>query len=342
MGKVFKGIFRSVGLLLAVVLFLFLVVYAVIAVIGAATYGEARKAREFVLKIPAIHSGFAPQGLAYSEETDTYILTGYDTDNTVLLYLVQDGESRRVSLTDEEGAPLKGHAGGVTCHENTVFISDNASLYLFSLNELIAAQKTDKVAVKRTVPVDNNASYCYSDDKYLYVGEFCRAENYKTDESHHYTTPNGDTNRAIVSVYPLRLFELTSLLTLQPYPEYCISVTGLVQGFAVKDGTYILSRSYGLTDSRLEYHTGLRDTKKKIPVTFKQNETAPKAEVPLYFLDSASNYKTLILPAFSEDVTIVGERVLVTNEASANKYFVGKLFGANKVYSYPVYEKTVK
>ena len=191
--------------------------------------------------------------------------------------------------------------------------------------------------VKRVFHVDNNAAYCYSDGTYLYVGEFYRAGNYETDKSHYYTTPHGDANKAIVSAYKLDSDGLMAPQGVQPYPEYSISVTGLVQGFATENGTFVLSRSYGLANSALEYHSAPKESGKTITVQFKKNPDAEKKEIPLYYLDTTTLYKSLTLPSFSEDVTIVDGRVAVTNEASANKYFVGKLFGAHKVYSYPLY-----
>ena len=324
---------------LGAIISLFLSLYAVLAVIGCASYKEARKTREYVCDIAGISQGIAPQGLAYSKEKDVYIQTGYNSENITLLYIIKDGKATRVNLADENGNDLKGHAGGVTCAKNCVYIANGSKLHMFDLNELLNCQTNEKIQVKRIFNVDNNAAYCHSDDKYLYVGEFYRAKNYETDSSHYYTTPNGEENKAIVSVYKLNSDGILSEENVQPYPEYCISVTGLVQGFAAENGTYVLSRSYGLKNSSLEYYDSPKDSGDTITVKFKTNADAAEKEVPLLYLDSQSLYKTLTLPAFSEDVTIVNGRIAVTNEASANKYFVGKLFGSHKVYSYPLFSK---
>ena len=42
------------------------------------------------------------------------------------------------------------------------------------------------------------------------------------------------------------------------------------------------------------------------------------------------------MPAFSEGLDIVGDRVIISFESACNKYIVGKLFFANKVVSYPI------
>ena len=310
---------------------LFLLLYAVLAIIRSAAYKESMKLREYVCTIPEIGSGYAPQGIGYSEEQDLFIMTGYDKKDSTVLYLVKDNEPTRVYLADETGAELKGHAGGVTCTKDYVYIANGHKLDIFSLHALMNANGNAVKALSH-FPVDTSAAFCFSDDDHIYVGEFYRKGNYETDNSHHYVTPNGDDNKAIVSCYPLNGDGAISA----DYPEYAISVTGLVQGFAVKDGVYILSRSYGLKHSKLEYYSAPKDGGAMVTVSFKLEPTREKTQIPLYYLDSTNLIKSLTLPAFSEDLTVKGERVVVTNESACNKYFVGKLFGGNKVYSYPV------
>lgn len=328
--RILKRILVGLFVTLAVLVSLFLLLYFTLFIIGAAQYGEARDLRKYVCTIPEINSGFAPQGVTNTADGE-YILTGYGKDNVSLLYIVSDKGYRKVSLSDGEGGVLKGHAGGVACKGNNVFIANDYKLVQFDLTELKTSDAA--VAPKRVVPVDNRAAYCSIDGDMLYVGEFFREQNYKTDPAHHFTAPSGETNKAIVSCYKLDGDELAHG---QPYPEYCISVTSLVQGFAAHDGVAVLSRSYGLKNSKLEYHTLPTEAQGEVTVTFKHNDKAEQKTVPLYFLDTDTNFRTLTLPAFSEDITIVDDRVVVTNEASANSYIVGKFFAANKVYSYPM------
>lgn len=340
MNKTAKKTLIIIGIVIGSIIGLFLLLYFIMFLIGLGKYGEARGVRKYVCEVPEINSGWAPQGIAYTGEE--YIQTGYDGDNNVVLYIGKNESFKRVVVTDEGGKTAKGHAGGVACTKNNVYIANDYAVLRIELDKLKAAKSSGKVAVAQVIPVDNRAAYCFSDDNYLYVGEFYRAGNYETEKSHYYTTPEKEDNKAIVSCYSLDDQGMICADGAQPYPEYCISVTGLVQGFAVKDGTYMLSRSYGLVDSKLEYHTAPINTEAKITVSFKKNEAALKKEVPLFYLGGKTLYRTLTLPSFSEDITIVDNRVVVTNEASANKYIVGKLFGADKVYSYPIYNKDDK
>ncbi|MDE6029375.1 MAG: hypothetical protein K2F90_03540 [Clostridiales bacterium] len=336
-GKLNKAL-KITAIVIASIVALFLLLYLILFFIGLGKYGTARDLRKYVCDVAEINSGWAPQGVAYAGD-GYYIQTGYDGDNDVVVYFGKGESFKRIVPIDQNGKPAKGHAGGVACTKDNVYIANDNALLRLDLNAIKSAKAGGKVAVAQTVAVDNRAAYCYSDDTHLYVGEFYRAGNYETEKSHYYTTPNGEKNKAIVSCYALDDNGLICAENVQPYPEYCISLTGLVQGFAIKDGTAVLSRSYGLVDSELQYHTLPAEPSAQITVAFKKNATAESKQVPLYYLDGKTLFKTLTLPSFSEDVTIVNDRVVVTNEASANKYFIGKLFNAAKVYSYPLYKK---
>lgn len=334
MNRIAKRAIKIVSIILASIVGLFLFIYLTFAIVRATAYKESNRLREYVCTIPAIHSGYAPQGIGYSKEQDLYLLTGYDKSNVSVLYLVKNDKATRVRLADEDGNDLKGHAGGITCTKDYVYISNGSKLNIYSLSALMSAdgEKVPTIGVKY---VDTNASYCFSDDEHIYVGEFYREQNYKTDERHHYTTPNGDEHKAIVSCYDLD----GNGAIASDYPEYAISITGLVQGFAVHDGVYMLSRSYGLRDSDLEYYSEpKRDGETTVEISFKGNKDKPARSIPLYYLDSSNMIKSLKLPAFGEDLTVVDDRVVITNESACNSYIVGKLFAADKVYSYPIFK----
>ena len=334
MNKAAKKSIKILSIVLSVAVGTFLLLYLILAIIGGVSYVEARGGREYACTIP-VSGGVAPQGLTYSETHKSYVITGYDKKGYAALFTVKGKKYKKVTLYGTDGKLLKGHAGGVTLTKNCLYIANDNSLVLYSTDEIFGG--SGKATAQAVIPVDNRAAYCYSDDDYLYVGEFYRKGNYETEKSHHYKTPDGEQNMAIVSCYKLDENGLLEDADTQPYPLYSISLPSLVQGFATHEGSYILSRSYGLKNSHLDYHSRSENSGTTIPVKFKLNKDAEEREVPLYYLDSTTLSKSLTLPAFSEDITIVRDRVAVCNEASANRYFVGKLFGANKVYTYPIY-----
>ena len=92
----------------------------------------------------------------------------------------------------------------------------------------------------------------------------------------------------------------------------------------------MLSRSWGLEQSVLEFYDGMRDRGITISVSGR--------EVPLYYLDSTNLKKEVQLPCFSEELCVVGDRVYISFESACNKYIVGKFFFATYIASYPIGE----
>lgn len=306
-----------------VLLLLLLIAWVGLLVAKLVAYPDYMQNKENVCTLPDIHAGYVPQGLDHVEG-DTYLLSGYNGHDMLSLYISQNGESKKILPVDRNGKLLESHGGGVTSAGDFVYVTDESELIIFSLSDLKNAKDGDKVACIGTFPVDTAASFCFADGSYLYVGEFYYADHYEIDLSHSFTTPAGDRHRALISCYPLAADGSIA----DAYPLYSISVTSMVQGFAVKGDTFILSRSWGLNSSKLEFYTGLKDSLTTIDISGKA--------VPLYYLDHTNLDQTVMMPAFSEDLDIVGDRVIVSFESACNKYIVGKLFWADKVISYPI------
>lgn len=303
-------------------LLLFSLLYLGLLIAKYIVYPQYMQNKQDVCKIPALNDGFMPQGLSYAGD-NVYIFSGYHGKD-IELHLSENGTPKQIIAVDENGNRLQGHGGGITCIKDYVYLADNSQLVIFRLSELKNAAHLDKVARVAVFPVDTAASFCFATEQYIFVGEFFRAKDYEIDPSHAYTTPSGDAHRALVSCYPLN--EDGSIA--DAYPLYSISIPHQVQGFAVKGDTFITSQSWGLSSSKITFYKGLGETDTTISVSGKA--------VPLYYLDSTNRSQTVKMPAFSEELTVVGDRVLVSFESACNKYIVGKFFFANQVISYPI------
>ncbi len=323
-----KKILRKILIsILITLLSLVVLVWGGLAIARLVLYPEYLANTEKACAIPNIHKGFTPQGLCYDEESDTYFFSGYN-GKPAELHLVTEGESKQVILKNEDGTATTGHAGGVSCSGDYVYLANDQKVLVYRLADMLVAEDGDNVRAVDTLKVDNEASFCFANDDYLFVGEFYRAVDYETETSHYYTTPAGDENKAIVSCY-----QLASDGTIADiYPLYSISITDQVQGFAVEGNHFILSRSWGLNPSKLDVYTGLKDSRTNISVSGKS--------VPLYYLDSSNLTKTVTMPAFSEGLDVSDGKVIIGFESAANKYFVGKLFFATNAVSYPLEELT--
>ena len=329
--KAVKLISKIILFIVGGVIALFLVAWLSLHVAKYFMYSDYYKGRENVSSIPALNEGFVPQGLDYDAETDTYIHSGYNGE-FIEVYFVKGKDVKKLIPVDENGNRVVGHAGGVTRVGNYLYVCDNAKekegelglLRIYDFNALLQAKDGDTIQTVSSFNVDTASSFCFSDDKHIYVGEFYRPVDYETKESHYYTTPAGDENKAILSAYGLN--EDGSIKG--EYPEFSISIPAQVQGFAVtEDGKVAVSTSWGLNASHLEIHSEIKESGKTIGVSGK--------EVPLYYIDSTTRIKDITMPAFSEGLAIKDGKIVISFESACNKYIIGKLFFATKVVSFP-------
>ena len=331
--KILKVISKLICIILASVIALVLLAWGGLHVAKFIIYPDYYAQGEAVSKIPALNDGFVPQGLCYDPETDTYFHSGYNGENAEL-HLVTGDTVKTVILLTEDGKQAKGHAGGVTRAGDFLYISDNHEegdgklgyLRVYFFDDILDAANGESVTAVNTFMVDNSASFCFSDENYIYVGEFYRAEAYETLTSHYFTTPAGDENKAIFSAYPLRIDGSIAPMT---KPSFSVSITSQVQGLAIsKDGKVMLSRSWGVNNSYLEIHSGWLDSGKTINTS--------GVDVPLYYLDSSTRTDNITMPAFSEGLTFVDGKVAVSFESACNKYIVGKFFFSHNVMAFPI------
>lgn len=334
--KFFKVFFKILGILLLAILALVLLAWSGLHIAKYFMYPDYYAYSDAVSPLPNIHGGFVPQGLGYDAASDTYFHSGYNANGSAVeLHLVTDDQSKCLyPIYDGETAPAKGHGGGIAVAGEYVYVADNAEegdgkvgkLNIFRMSDLKNAKDGDTVKAIGAITVDTSASFCFSDGKYIYVGEFYRAVNYETAKEHHFTTPAGDENKALLSAYPLN----TDGTLADTLPAFSVSITDQVQGFAITpDGKIALSRSWGLNASKLTVYNGWTDTGATINTSGKN--------VPLYFLDSATEEKDISMPAFSEGLALNADgELLISFESACNKYIIGKLFFATNVVAYPM------
>ena len=314
--KVLKKILKIVLIIVLVLL----VLWGVANLAKFIIYPDYMQQRQNVCPIPDLNNGFIPQGITYDAESGSYIMSGY-TGDRVALYVVSSSDYKEVRLLNEDGQIFEGHGGGVTVAGKYVYVADGGCLTAFNIADI---RENDTATAVKKIKVDNSASYVSSDGNYVYVGEFYRAGNYETEESHYFTTPEGEENKAIVSAYKVEEDGEINAAT----PEFSVSLPSLVQGFAMKDGGVILSRSWGLSSSKIEFYGEPENSGKTISASGK--------EVPLYYVGRKTLIKSVDAPFFSEDITVVGDRVVINFESATNKYIIGKLFFATHATSYPI------
>ena len=305
--KIFKGIIAFlVGIISLVV-----VAWGGLNIAKFAIYSEYYSINENVCKNPGLNDGFVCQGIAANDANNVFIVSGYMKDHSASRLYITDknNESYFVSLSSN-GKAFKGHAGGVATTGDNIYLASGDTIYTFSLSEVLNSENGAIIDIGEGIEVNNQASFVYTDETHLYVGEFHDGENYITE--HPYQTNDGKYY-AIISRYPLN--DLTT-------PNKIYSIRNKVQGACfTPDGKVVLSTSYGLTSS-VFYVYNEADA-------VDSGQTLDGA--PVYYLNNCLN--EIKGPAMSEDLDYYDGKVITLFESACNKYIFGKFFFANKIVS---------
>ena len=273
-------------------------------------YSDYYSIKTDVCKNPGLNDGFVCQGIAVSEENNVILVCGYmkDKSNSRIYVTDLDSNSYYVELT-RNGEKYTGHAGGLAITGDTVYIANAKKIYAFPLKSVLEASDGDTVDIGSGTKVNTNASFVFTDEEYLYVGEFHDGGKYVI-EGHENETAEG-THYALCSKYALN--DLTT-------PVAVYSIRNNVQGICfTPEGKVVLSTSYGLTDTVYYVYTleGAADSGK----TFDG--------APLYYLDNLE--KEIHGPAMGEDLDYFDGKIITLTESASDKYIFGKLFGATKI-----------
>lgn len=309
--KLLKKILRKIlWKVLLAVLGLAILTIGVLNVAKYAIYPEYYLMRTNICVNPGLSDGFVCQGIAASEENDLILVSGYmKNDSASRIYAVDSFDNFHYVQLKQGNEDFTGHAGGVATTNGQVYIASGGKIYTVALEDVILANSGDTVDIGEGIEVNNAASFVYTDDTYLYVGEFHDGGKY-TIEGHENETAEG-THYAICSVYALD--DLSA-------PVKIYSIRNKVQGICFSpDGTVVMSTSYGLADS-VYYVYDVNDA-------VDSGKTMDGA--PIYYLDQLR--KEVKGPAMSEGLDYRDGKVITLTESASNKYLFGKLFGANKI-----------
>lgn len=263
--------------------------------------------------IPGLNAGFVPQGFTYNTDSNTFIIAGYmGNGKPSRIYVTQPKSRKSVHFEMTSGGqPFFGHTGGIQYCDGKLYLA-NEGIGVFEFDASLAdkSNASGKVEIGQPISVNNHSSFVFSDDKYIYVGEFNNSKEYTCE---NVITFNGVTHKAIVSKYAKGNLG-------KPLAVY--SIPDLAQGVCfTADGTMMISTSYGVNPSHFLIY--------KPDAVIDTKQTYDGA--PLFFADVPS--KDLMAPQMSEDLDLVDGKPATVTESACNKYFFGKLYFANKIYS---------
>lgn len=315
-----------------------------------------------VTPIAGINDHFIPQGIAKVDdyELGEYILTsGYSSKKgeASMVYLTnrKNNSYDKFTFVNDQNEAITGHFGGIAYDKSNknVYIADDGQLYVISFDKLDKARtngETENLKFDDVIKVNNQASFVFCDDAYLYVGEFYYKEkNYLTDPSHSFQVDANYTYNALVSIYKLN--DLTSSVEgeeveyFNPVPVRALAIQDKVQGMAIDNDGYIyLSTSYGLASSYI-YTFKIEDSSETNKAGSNIFTVAPEATlkegentIDVVFLNEAKFKEKIKTPPMSEELDIDEDRILTLTESASDKYIFGKFFFATNINSLPTYK----
>ena len=299
------------GFIKAVVSFVLIafIAYGTCFLAGPVVYPEFFGAAQLDEGLPFQNDGFVPQGVTAAPGMSERIICGYMTDGgPSRIYVLRPGSAAtQINLKNEDGSDYAGHAGGITAAGRYVYISNDHKLFVLLLEDVLSAKDGCSISFSGHTEVGVNASYCSSDGRLLYVGEY-HAKGYDTDESHLVETADGE-NRAFTLAYELD--DAAPLGLKQPLEaKITFSHRDNVQGFAsLENGCVALSCSSGFSSSHLYVYDAA-------------GEPAEAADgTRLVVLGRRALKNDIKMPRMSEDLELRDGRLLMSFEAGAKKFF---------------------
>ncbi len=334
MEKARRKFVRKITLLLVVLVLLAALLIFVLVWFFGASYPAFFENAQKEGKIPGLKEGISPQGLCALPENGagyTFAMSGYMVDGSASrVYFLGRGEEKYFTLKDSAGKAVTTHFGGITSDGENLWIASKQELLQVPLTAAYSTENGGAVSVSGELNTGINNAFCYYANGNLYAGEFYRAGNYETPQSHR-LTENGETNYAFVYEYPLAAIKGNGEAET---PAKVLSVRGLVQGIAIYENHITLSTSYGLADSVFYTYENVLSGEPQGTVSLNG------VSVPLYRLDKTNLKGTLTAPCMSEEIFVKDGRMYILFESLCDKYkyFVRKQIG--DIYSLPLADFT--
>ena len=206
--------------------------------------------------IPGLYEGVIPQGICFNPLLDCYIISNYYKDGeypSVLTIINADSGAfvKALFLQYDEGSDYKGHAGGIACSDDYIFLSSDGQCFTISLESVIKAENYESVKFDGNFKLNTKGSFAAFYDDVLWFGDFIESNDKERKKTSQITTlDNGETFYAYCEGYILEngLPKFKSINSEQNgyIPDYYLAIPEQVQGMAFsKTGNIIFSTSYG-------------------------------------------------------------------------------------------------
>lgn len=287
----------------------------------------ASSVKEFL--IPGIDEGIVPQGIFYEEETDLFYLSGYKRGGRPSLLSVVDRKSGQITawadLLNEDGSLFTGHSGSVSVFGDYVYVASTYDgLTVFRREELLQCRERGQIRAVGTVSLKAGgapmrASFVAIHDGYIIVGEFQHDLFAPSPRSHNFTTPAGETTKALAACYRL---DEKQPLGIDPKAAMFFTLPTMSQGICFDGETLFVCSSLAIPLSKIYIYDASE------PAAIGEMD-----EAPVYALDSSVLKGSWSYPPMAEDLACADGKIYSISESASGSYLYGRLFGLQYCYS---------
>lgn len=290
--------------------------------------------------IPGLDENFVPQGLSLVDGTDDdFLICGYMSDGKPSRVYYISGENHEnvkyvtLKLSDS-GDDYVGHAGGITCEGNSIWVCGDGYIYRLLFSDINGADDGERIYMKAYMSIGNGADFVCANNGTLWVGEFYKKDKYETATGHHLKTRSGETNRAVAYGFTIdqgRGIGLEYHTSNSIVPKRALSLPDLTQGMSfTSDGKILLSTSWSIGDSTLKYYNNVFSEDAHSTVKY------GGYTINLWYLDNEALISDTKIPSMSEEIVIKNDIAYILFESGCKKYSFVNRKSLKNVYSMPV------
>ncbi|MGN0527172.1 MAG: hypothetical protein ACI4IF_07015 [Acutalibacteraceae bacterium] len=275
--------------------------------------------------IPGLFEGVIPQGICYIDDLKAFVVSGYYEEAelpSVIMVLNKDGKLQKsLTLKNIDGSYYYGHAGGVACSENYLFITSDSECYVISTETLKNTENEKSVQFESNFKLNTLGSFAACNNNILWVGDFIESsKKAKADVENVTTLQSGETFYAYCEGYILEdgLPDVKKINSEQNgyIPDYILAIPEQVQGMSFTvSGKTVFSTSYGRKNNSTIYvydDALLYDSVRTVNIDNK--------EIKVYACSSEILKETITAPPMTEGICTADGKLVLLFESGASKY----------------------
>ena len=288
-------------------------------------YTEYKKYNSFYNKfkkyttIPGLKEGGIPQAICYSSKYNILLISEYHKGGAPsIIHLLNIDKKTLIKtiILNYNNTPLTAHVGGIATNNETLWITDNYTLYEFSLDEIINANDMSKINALTKIELDIKADFINYNNDILWIGEYYYYPIYRLDE-----TKNKDrlNNKALLIGYDNNL-----------EPKHAYYIPDKAQGITWdNNNNLIISSSFwSFESSNIKIYTN------PIEINNISNEYIKinNKKINVSNINDTTLLKNYTIPPMAEGITTINNELYIIFESASNLYKYYTPYQTDKIY----------